>query len=65
MRMKLKLLRIEKKWSQEDVAKKIGISAASYSLIERGKRFGSQKTWEKIKEIYELQDHEMWDIQHN
>lgn len=65
MRMKLKLLRVERKWSQEDVAKKIGISSGSYSLIESGKRFGSQKTWEKIKEIFELNDHEMWEIQHN
>ena len=62
-RTKLKLLRVEKGWSQEDVAKQIGISTQSYALIERGIRFGSHGTWEKIKELYKLTDAEMWSIQ--
>lgn len=64
MRTELKVLRIKKGWSQEEAAKKIGISTGSYSLIESGKRFGSPKTWEKIKEIYGLSDQEMWKLQH-
>lgn len=64
MRTKLKLLRVAKNWSQKDVAEKIGISLSSYNLIESGKRFGSNRTWEKIKELYNLSDQEMWEIQH-
>lgn len=64
MRTDLKILRVKQGWRQKDVAEKLGISSTSYSLIESGKRFGSPKTWEKIKELYNLQDHEMWELQH-
>lgn len=63
-RTTLKVLRAKRDWSQKDVAEKIGITPASYSLIENGKRLGSNRTWEKIKAIYHLKDHEMWEIQH-
>ncbi len=62
-RTKLKLLRVEKGWSQEDVAKQIGISTQSYALIERGIRFGSHGTWEKIKNLYQIADSDMWELQ--
>ena len=64
MRTKLKVLRIKHGWSQKDFAERLGLTAAAYSFIETGKRFGSSKTWKKIKEIYNLKDKEMWDIQH-
>lgn len=64
MRTDLKVLRIKNGWSQREIAEKLGISTGSYSLIENGKRFGSPKTWEKIKEIYNLENREMWEIQH-
>lgn len=63
MRTKLKLLRVERNWTQKDVAEKIGIAVPSYALIERGNRFGSHKTWEKIKALYNLKDKDMYEIQ--
>lgn len=63
-RTKLKVLRARRNWSQKDVADKLGITPASYSLIENGKRLGANRTWEKIKSLYKLKDREMWEIQH-
>lgn len=39
----LRLLRLKKKVNQDALAKKIGVSAASYGSIERGKRLVSSK----------------------
>lgn len=63
MRTKLKVLRVERNWTQKDVAEKIGITAPNYHLIEAGKRFGRASTWEKIKNLYNLKDSEMYSIQ--
>lgn len=63
MRTKLKVLRVKQGWTQRDVAEKIGITAPNYNLIETGKRFGRASTWNKIKELYNLKDSEMYSIQ--
>ena len=45
---KLKLLRKSKGWSQEDIAKEIGIARTYYNSIERGKIDAGFKTIVKI-----------------
>ena len=46
--------------SQEEMAKRIGITKSAYCLIERGQRFGSFKTWLKIQSLFNLTDAEVW-----
>ena len=49
--------------SQKEMAQKIGISDGSYSLIENGKRHGSNKTWNTIQKLFDLTDAEVWQMQ--
>jgi len=49
--------------SQKEVAKMIGISPASYYMIETKQRVGSNKTWRKIQEVFKLTDAEVWRLQ--
>lgn len=51
--------------SQSEMAEKIGISVGAYSLIERGKRVGSRKTWLKIQTLFNLKDDEVWRLQNH
>lgn len=49
--------------TQKEMAKRIGISIAAYSLIEQKKRVGSNKTWKKIQELFKLSDADVWRFQ--
>ena len=64
MRTELKVLRVKHGFTQKQVADLLGISLVSYCNLERGKTFGSYRTWEKIKTFYKLSDKDMWKIQH-
>ena len=64
MRTELKVLRVKHGFTQKQVADLLGISLVSYCNLERGKTFGSNRTWEKIKNLYKLSDKDMWKIQH-
>lgn len=46
--------------SQTEMAKKIGISVATYGKIETGKVSGSVKTWERIQALFGLTDGDVW-----
>ena len=48
--------------TQDEIAKRIGISKAAYCNIERGIRFGSVATWEKIQTLFNLTDDEVWKL---
>lgn len=62
VRKELKILRIEHSISQKELAEKIGISTGAYALIERGVKTGSDKTWLKIQEIFNLSDEKTWQL---
>ena len=49
--------------TQAEMAERIGISTGSYSLIENGKRHGSNRTWKRIQELFNLTDAEVWRMQ--
>lgn len=51
--------------TQEETAKRLGISTGAYCLIEKGKRVGSAKTWKKIQDLFQLTDEETWQLQKN
>lgn len=50
-REKIKLLRHSRKWSQEYIAEKLGMSANGYGALERG---DSRITMEKLGEVAQL-----------
>ena len=62
MESKLKTIREEKGLSQDKTAEKCGISTIMYRSMEQGRRKGSFRTWEKIQEVLEIPDEEMWDV---
>jgi transcriptional regulator with XRE-family HTH domain len=61
IREKIKLLRQSRKWSQEYLAEKLGMSTNGYGEIERG---GSRITVEKLEELsrlFEIPVNELYD----
>ena len=63
MRTDLKVLRVKHGLTQTDLAKMLGVSVATYCLIEQGKRRGSVENWLKIQQIFKLGDAEVWNLQ--
>lgn len=52
MRTNLKLLRVSRNLTQEEMASLIGVSRYSYSKIENGKSQGSTSFWLKLKKQF-------------
>lgn len=65
MRMNLKIFRVERKLSQEEMAKKIGCSRASYSAIESGQRGGRKTFWDDLQKAFLIDSDAMWDLMKN
>ena len=65
MRLNLKVFRIKQNMKQSDIAKKLGMTSASYSMIEQGKRDGTITFWNKLKETFDIPDTEMWSLMKN
>lgn len=59
-RTNLKLFRVKMKLSQEEMAKKIGYTRATYSAIECGKRTGRQEFWRDFQRAFNIPDAELW-----
>ena len=57
--------RIEMGVTQADVAGAIGVSVATYSLLESGVRRGSLKTWLKLKDYFKIKEEDMWRLYAN
>ncbi len=62
MRTALKKFRIGLHLTQEQMAKEIGVSRATYSFVERGERSGSQAFWDGIQKEYKVPDSEMYSL---
>lgn len=58
----LKLLRKSHYLSQEELAKKLGISQTYYSQIETGQRKPSIALWHKIHDFFYVSDYIMWQL---
>lgn len=63
MRIKLKLFRIARNFSQSQMAEKLGCSRAYYGHIERGFMRGSATFWERLRTAFELSDDEIKELQ--
>lgn len=61
--MKRTLLRAERTkrgMTQHEVINRLGISAPTYSGIERGYKHGNAKLWMGIKNLFHLDGAEVW-----
>lgn len=65
MRLNLKLFRIRRKLKQSDIAKKLGMTPAAYSMIEQGKRDGTMTFWNKLQNAFNIPENEMWALMKN
>ena len=62
-RHKLKLLRVKHDLTQEQIAKKLGCSVTTYNLVENGKRRGTEDFWKALKQLFNLEGGEVWELQ--
>lgn len=62
MRYKLYMLRCSKKLTKGEMAEKTGVSRVTYTLIENGKRDGSQAFWEAVKREFGVPDEKMYPL---
>lgn len=58
----LKLLRKSRYLTQEELAKKLGISQTYYSQVENGQRKPSISLWHKIHDLFNVSDYIMWQL---
>ena len=58
----LKLLRKSRCLTQDELAKKLGISQTYYSQIETGQRKPSIALWHKIHDFFYVSDFIMWQL---
>lgn len=59
MNKELKILRVKNELTQEQMAKKLGLSHPNYQMIESGKRKGKISFWKKVYETFEVSAEEI------
>ena len=52
MRERLKAERINRGWTQKEVAEKLGMSEIGYRQIESGTRTGRIETWDALEDMF-------------
>lgn len=62
-RLELKILRIKNDLTQRQAAKLLGVSLATYNLIENGNRRGSVDFWNEVQKQFNLTGEEVWNLQ--
>jgi len=60
VREKIKLLRQSRKWSQEYLAEKLGMSANGYGAIERGDSRITVDKLDELSRLFEVPFNELW-----
>jgi transcriptional regulator with XRE-family HTH domain len=51
---KLIMLRKQRKWTQKEVAKRIGVSVSTIAMLEIGARRGSDRLKKQLARLYEV-----------
>ena len=65
MRMNLKLLRIKKCLTQEEVSAALGYKEAYYGHVERGSQRGSAVFWNRLQNFFGLTELEIKELKKN
>ena len=58
----LKLLRKSSFLTQDELAKKLGISQTYYSQVENGQRRPSISLWQRIHKLFNVSDYIIWQL---
>ncbi|QHJ73637.2 Cro/CI family transcriptional regulator [Butyrivibrio virus Arian] len=61
-RTALKVFRVSRNMTQDDIAGATGVSRSTYALIEEGARGGRAKFWEALQNAFDLPDGEMYGL---
>lgn len=65
MRMNLKLFRVSQKLSQDEMARKVGMSRTHYCNVENGKSDPHTKFWESLQSAFDLTDQKKGELMRN
>lgn len=65
MRLNLKVFRVGKNLTQDEIAEKIGCKRSTYSAVEKGARSGKQTFWQALQTAFEIPDSELWRLSKN
>ncbi len=65
MRTNLKLFRVKKNLTQEEMSQKIGCSRKTYACIENGLRDGRPRFWNSLQAAFDLQNPEVLELTKN
>ena len=61
-RKALKMFRLEKELSQQEMADMLGLNRSTYAMVERGQRRGSDEMWATLKNTFNVPDADMWKL---
>ena len=61
-RRNLKVFRVSKGLSQQEMADVLGVSRSTYGDAERGKRLCSQRLLDKLQKTFDLSDADVWQM---
>ena len=59
----LRKYRLERGWTQEFVAKKIGVNKVTIHDLETGKRMGSIRVWDALEDLFEVPQRQLRDVE--
>ena len=61
-KIKLASFRLQHGLTQEQMAQKVGLTRANYSMIECGARHGSFEFWKRLQDAFNISDSDMWGL---
>lgn len=61
-RTALIVLRTRQQLTQDEMAERIGVTRATYSMIECGARDGRLDFWQRLQKAFNLTDAETWEL---
>lgn len=61
-RHNLYMFRCDKRLTQSEMAKLLGVSRATYSYIEKGERSGTFEFWGNLQKVFNVPDAEMYPL---
>lgn len=61
-RHNLKMFRVQRKMTQDEMASRLKYSRSQYALVERGERDGTFDFWENLQQTFVIPSADMWNL---
>lgn len=61
-RIGLRVFRVRRKLSQQEMADVLGVKRSTYAKVELGQRRGSDVLWAKLQSTFGVPDADMWKL---